>query len=606
MRTRASHSTLLWASALALCQFLILFALIGIAPIGGSSEAREAHISQIILRGGEWLLPLRDGLLPSKPPLYHWITSSLGRVFPGGVSPYVARLTSLIFGCGVIFLTACMAAAGCKSSPQLQRARNLVATTAALILATTYGFQNIIADARVDMTCCFFVCLAVFPVLTAFSSGTTATVHGELQKSWRWTLFFGAAGLGVLAKGPLAIVAPGLVCFAMLVVALGFRQAVSTLLTPRFGWVLFFALALPWYVLATQRGGSGFIQRQLFFENLDRFVGGQGVNSEAIWFYFPSFLRTAFPWSLLIFALVPALVRALWTAQVRSNDATVAGSRVVKYLAAVWFWTGFIFLTISSGKRHSYLLPFYPGMAIFLALQAADWVSALGDRGRARALRLMSSVRQTLPLILLLLVAAFDLLRFPIPGAGPLFMEIQSFLARFAFRTELLLLFIVTACFVLELARRLRELQPLGVFVSAVALVAFPIYAALSVKNFTKGFDRAASQIRALNPNVSEVVVIREPRDEFFDPLLYYFNAEVALRAPADVAAVCGAPIVMRRADANEALRRDPTLQFREDLAFNFLDQSYAGKTGEQYFYGSCSRSETDHSGSEPVGKSIS
>ena len=40
---------------------------LGLPLIGGSSEAREAQVIDVILRENTWALPLRNGIVPSKP-----------------------------------------------------------------------------------------------------------------------------------------------------------------------------------------------------------------------------------------------------------------------------------------------------------------------------------------------------------------------------------------------------------------------------------------------------------------------------------------------------------------------------------------------------------
>src|SRR5262249_1186610 len=88
---------------LTLLHFAIVAPLISLPQIGGSSEAREAHVVKIIATTGNWLLPIRNGLIPSKPMLFHWLGAAIANL---GVDPLLAaRLASSLFGCGIIFLT---------------------------------------------------------------------------------------------------------------------------------------------------------------------------------------------------------------------------------------------------------------------------------------------------------------------------------------------------------------------------------------------------------------------------------------------------------------------------------------------------------------------
>ena len=63
-------------------------------PIGAHGEAREGLVVQDIVRHGRWVLPLRNGAVPSKPPLFHWIAGGIGSVI--GLSDAVVRLPSAL------------------------------------------------------------------------------------------------------------------------------------------------------------------------------------------------------------------------------------------------------------------------------------------------------------------------------------------------------------------------------------------------------------------------------------------------------------------------------------------------------------------------------
>ena len=90
----------------ALCGAVLLYSILqitflGLAAIGGSTEAREAQVVETILREGEWILPLRNGIIPSKPPLFHWVAALLS-ILLGGVSEFSVRLPSHLFAVGVL------------------------------------------------------------------------------------------------------------------------------------------------------------------------------------------------------------------------------------------------------------------------------------------------------------------------------------------------------------------------------------------------------------------------------------------------------------------------------------------------------------------------
>jgi len=63
-------------------------------PIGLHGEAREGLVVEDIVHNGDWVLPRRNGELPSKPPLFHWIAA--GGAHLAGLSDVTVRLPSAL------------------------------------------------------------------------------------------------------------------------------------------------------------------------------------------------------------------------------------------------------------------------------------------------------------------------------------------------------------------------------------------------------------------------------------------------------------------------------------------------------------------------------
>jgi hypothetical protein len=79
--------------------FFIIVALLTAATyfsphIWHHGEAREALVIQDIVENHRWVLPLRNGELPSKPILYHWIAALFA--LPLGLSDFTVRLPSIV------------------------------------------------------------------------------------------------------------------------------------------------------------------------------------------------------------------------------------------------------------------------------------------------------------------------------------------------------------------------------------------------------------------------------------------------------------------------------------------------------------------------------
>src|SRR5262249_19365801 len=96
---------------------------------------------------------------------------------------------------------------------------------------------------------------------------------------------------------------------------------------------------------------------RVFFwhHNVERGFGGSALRANPWWFYLPQFAGDFLPWSIL-FPL------AGWWSYRRGLCRADADAR----FGLVWFVSVLLVLSCSRFKRADYLLPAYPGAAIFL------------------------------------------------------------------------------------------------------------------------------------------------------------------------------------------------------------------------------------------------
>ena len=522
-------------AALALVFFAALLPCIALPSIGGSSEAREAHVAELIRVTGEWILPLRNGVVPSKPPLYHWVTAAIGEV-AGGVTPFVARLTSLMFAAGIILLTGLLGfrLAEGTSGAAGPGARH-IGIGAAMVLALTYGFTQMAGDARVDMTCAFWMVLALYWLLAPFSRSRIEAQATALPLRGRHFLgFYAACGCAVLAKGPIGVVLPLVVGWACVVWLAGVRRGTVVFCKPRWGWLIFLAIALPWYVLAAQQGEGAFIDRFLF-ENLHRFTGGDFVNEEPLWFYLPSFLRTGLPWSLLF---VAGTLQFLTEQRTRRRISPRFGAHErLQGVGLVWVLAGIVFLSLSSGKRHSYLLPLLPGMAIFVAWRSVAFLGHVRESTRAGLRRALEGSGQWAGVVVVFLLVALESFLLARPTSDTPAEAVRGWLEAHRLLLELAL---GGTLLVVLLGRWLgTTMRLLASCFAVVALFGAVIFIGLGIKSDLKGFDRMAAGVRAELDPATKIVVIKAARDEYFDPLLYYLGRPVSFVNPEEWVLPC-------------------------------------------------------------------
>ncbi len=313
-------------------------------PIGTHGEAREGLVVQDVGRDGRWILPLRNGEVPSKPPLYHWIAAGLGALV--GPSDAVVRAPSALAAWLVVVLVYGLGfAAGGRTSGWL----------AAGALAGMHTFFESASEARVDMLFTAWITLA----LAAF---------------WRWyerdgaaarAVCYAAIAAAVLTKGPAGAVLP-------LLVIGGFLAWERRWDRVRAFCSLRLALAAVvvvggWYALAAWTGGADFVHRQILKENLDRFVG-RGVfgmhGGRSRLAMLENLATDLLPWNLVL----PAAAFAWWRGARTDN---------LGRLLHTWWVVILAFFTVAYGKRGVYLLPLYPAIAVLAGRALAGVVDRL-------------------------------------------------------------------------------------------------------------------------------------------------------------------------------------------------------------------------------------
>ena len=316
----------------------IYFPYLGNTPFFDKGEPREALAVQDIVQRGEWLFPLkRATAIPSKPPLFHWSAALLSEL-TGTLNETTVRFPSALYATlGVLLIYGL----GRKLYGPA------VGLLAGAILATTMVFSDQALSARVDMTLCFFLTRSLILFYSLY--------RGFLVHRLWYFIFYLIVGIGTLAKGPLGILLPGLVIAGFLAIKRRWDLMMKFAFHP--GVVLTVLLAGGWYGFAMTRGGEGFVDRQLFQENLKRFFGGSG-HSHPVYYYLPYLFSLGLPWSLFFPFLLWDLVKKSRTAD---DDHLFVKS---------WFVIMFVFFSLSAGKRPVYLLPIYPPLSLLLA----DWI----------------------------------------------------------------------------------------------------------------------------------------------------------------------------------------------------------------------------------------
>ena len=321
-------------------------------PLHNIAEPLEGLVVREMVASGDWVLPRRNGEeVPSKPPLYHWITIGLTRLLDRPIDEVAIRVPSVLASATAAAITFAAGAAVFGT---------LAGCVAALAVATSPEWVEWAGMARTD---------ALFVMLL-----TAALFAAErwLAERSRAALFVAAVALGgaVLAKGPTAFVIGG----AILAVELLRRGEMRRLVA---GEVMLAALlaagiASTWYVAALARGGAAFYEKQILAENVFRFLpidDGGPSRDHGVLFYLPTLLAGMFPWSLQL----PLAIREGW----RESEPRRAS---LARFALSWIGVVFVLCSLADGKRANYILPLYPPAAVLIGTVTASWLREGGAR----------------------------------------------------------------------------------------------------------------------------------------------------------------------------------------------------------------------------------
>src|ERR1700691_2022228 len=264
----------------AFCGFLFFYGL-GAFGLLGADEPRYAQVAREMLERSDWVTPTLQGKAwLEKPVLYYWQAMLAFRI--AGVGDKIARLpaafdATLLVAAIYLFL---------------RRFRAGSDLDGALIAASCAGVIGFAHAASTDM-----------PLTAAFTIALLAWYAWyEGRRRGDLAVFYLCLALGALAKGP---VAPALAAVIIVLFAAGKRDwgvVGRTLWIP--GIVLFFVVALPWYV-AVQLRNPDFFRVFILEHNLARFSTNISHHPQPVWFYLPVFLLAAMPWTLW---LIPAAV----------------------------------------------------------------------------------------------------------------------------------------------------------------------------------------------------------------------------------------------------------------------------------------------------------
>jgi 4-amino-4-deoxy-L-arabinose transferase-like glycosyltransferase len=270
-----------WAIALALIALYVWQ--LGAAPLFDVDEGAFSEATRELLSSGDWGHTTLNGTDRfDKPILVYWLQALSVAIF--GVNEWATRLPSAL-----CVLTA-IAATYRFTRP---RWGQTPARLAVLILGSGLGLLAIGRASTADGL------LNSLLILTSLSLWTFAET--QQKKALNWAYFW--SGLGLLAKGPVAVIVPGGALFLWSMFSDRGHTALRALWHPR-GWLIMLGTALPWYVYAWQRHGMAFIDGFFMRHNVERFTGTLEGHGGGFFYYLIVLPVLLLPWSSLLVSVL--------------------------------------------------------------------------------------------------------------------------------------------------------------------------------------------------------------------------------------------------------------------------------------------------------------
>src|SRR3954470_15934505 len=314
------------------------FWLLGAAPLFDVDEGAFSQATLEMFERGDFLSTYLNGEPRyDKPILVYWLQAAAVALL--GPSEWAFRLPSALCASLWAWLT-------------YRFVRRIYgeaqALFAAALLATSLGVYIIGRAATADSLLNLLIAASMFSAWLHLSTG---------QRGWLYATH-AAIGLGVLAKGPVAILVP----FAVTFLFCWLRRDLRTWLRAVLDWravVLLLVIAAPWYAVILLKEGRGFAEGFFLKHNVGRFTGPVSGHAGSLVYYFPWLLALSLPFTAL---LVPVAlrIRAVWRDDLQC------------YLL-LWFAFVFVFFSLSGTKLPHYVLYGYTGLAVLMAVHGYDW-----------------------------------------------------------------------------------------------------------------------------------------------------------------------------------------------------------------------------------------
>ena len=335
-------------------------------------EPRSAIVARLMVERGDWLAPHLPAVFHhdyphdppegdlfaywDKPPLYFWLSAAAMKML--GPTAVAARLPASL--AHILTVLAVYAAAWTLWGKRAGLLSGIVMALSPLPLVMAHV-------ARMDTMLSALMAVMLLAVLR---------VQHQTCRPWLWPyVFWVAAGLGLMTKGPEAVVLPA--AAVGLTVVLTGRWRNLRRLRPVTGLAVCLVIAAPWYVYmalrypaATDGSSEGFLYEFFVRQHFSRAASAEfGHAAEPPGYLLGVLLIGLMPWTVFLPGACARLVRDGWRGR-RERPAVV--------LLLVWAALIVGVFSISMTQLAHYILPAFPPLAILVGVYLADRLDAGG------------------------------------------------------------------------------------------------------------------------------------------------------------------------------------------------------------------------------------
>jgi 4-amino-4-deoxy-L-arabinose transferase-like glycosyltransferase len=305
---------------------------LGSAPLFDVDEGAFAEATRELTVGHDWGSTTLNGVDRfDKPILVYWFQAISLKTF--GINEFAARLPSAL--CAFFWCLALGQFAWRRFGPQ-------VAIAATGLLATSLGPMLIGRAATADSLLNLLLTLSTLDLWRHLENGRDA----PRRRAFAWI------GLGLLAKGPVALLIPAAAAGIWLLLGRD-RSRLQRLVSDPRAWLLMVAIAAPWYTYAIWRHGMAFIDGFLLHHNLQRFTGSLEGHAGSLFYYFELLPVLMMPWAPLLVPLAMHL-RTRWR------------EPLGRFLL-VWLGFVLVFFSLSGTKLPHYVLYGFTPLMLLVA-----------------------------------------------------------------------------------------------------------------------------------------------------------------------------------------------------------------------------------------------